>query len=455
MLMRAKGWPHKLTQSADRIRLSTLLLFSAALHLLLVVALNVIGRLRLLPNSFDEYGIGISFAVDSTEYRKYIIALVNILKRDGLLAWIKDSTPFHVKLYSVCYWALGDWLGYNTISAEPLNLTYYLLILALVFLVGREAFDRRTGLIAASIVALWPSLLLHTTQLLRDPLFIAAVLALLLASTVLLRRDCSWKEAVAMASAGGLAANIIWLIRSQMWEVMIATTTLNLCLFVAAHIKRRPVRFRNLAGCALLLLIVLALPQLGRRLNLYSYPANRADVKESDAGVKEVVASRQLPPGSSLPERTSYLRRSFITSYPGAGSNIDRDVEFKSFFEILLYLPRAAEIGFLSPFPQMWFEAGPQVGLAGRLLSGFETLLMYVMEAFSLLCLWRGRRRAAAWLLFLSASVGMLALGLVVANIATLYRMRYAFWILLIILGVQGALLLLRSETPSPGAFEE
>lgn len=448
MLMRAKGWLHNFLEAAERIRLSTLLLLATALHLLLVVALNVIGRLKLLPNSFDEYGIGISFAVDSTEYRKYIIALVNIMERDGLVAWIKDSTPFHVKLYSICYWALGDWLGYNMMSAEPLNLAYYLLILALVFLVGREAFDRRTGIISASIVALWPSLLLHTTQLLRDPLFIAAVLALLLACAVLLRRDCSWKEAVALACAGSLAANIIWLIRSQMWEVMIGATAINLCLCVAAHIKRRPIRLRNFAGCALLLLIVLSLPQLGRRLDLYSYPANRADVKENSAGVREVVASRQLPPGSSLPARISYLRRGFITSYPGAGSNIDRDVEFKSFYEILLYLPRAAEIGFFSPFPAMWFEAGPQVGLAGRLLSGFETLLMYVLEVLALVCLWRSRKRVTAWLLFLSATVGMLALGLVVANIATLYRMRYAFWILLIILGIRGVLILSR-------AFEE
>jgi hypothetical protein len=436
---------------------------AAALHVLLVIAFNVIGRYGLLPNTFDEHGTGISFALDSTAYRQYIISFLNLVERDGLAAWITNETSFHVKLYSVCYAALGKWLGYNTLSAEPLNLIYYLLILVLVFLLGREVFDRRVGILAAGLTAVWPSLLLHTTQLLRDPLFIGAVLGLLLTGTILLKRVCSWKGAIGLAFAGAFAANIIWLIRSQMWEVMIAVAALQIVLMLLPLAWKQRMRPQNLAGGLLLLLIVLSLPEIGRRWNLYSYPPNKFEVKESSAGVKEVVRSRRLPPGSSLPERISYLRRGFIISYPDAGSNIDKDVEFRNFYDIILYLPRAMEIGVLAPFPNMWFVAGPQVGLIGRVVSGFETTLMYGVEVLAIVCLWRKRREMTAWLLFLSATVGMLALGLVVANIATLYRMRYAFWILLLILGIKGALILLsqsREDAPSreemsAAAFEE
>jgi hypothetical protein len=445
--MRIKGSLHNLMAYAAGVRLSRLLMAAAVLHLLLVLALNWIGRLGVFPYTFNENGIGISFAVDSTEYRKYIIVLVKVLERDGLLAWIKDSTPFHVKLYSICYSVLGKWLGYTTLSAEPLNLAYYLLILIFVFLLGREVFDRRVGILAACLVAVWPSLLLHTTQLLRDPLFIAVLLALLLVCAVYLKRECGWIKALALAFAGSVLASIIWLIRSQVWEVMIAFLSLNLCLILLKAVWERRIRVSNLVGCGLLLLIVLGLPQLARRLNLYSYPAVPVVVTEQSAGgapVPQIIAQgRRLPPGSSLPARISFLRSGFIYSYPSAGSNIDREVEFKSFYEIILYLPRAAEIGFCSPFPNMWFTDGPQVGREGRLLSGFETLIFYLLEILTIICLWRYRRNLTAWLLFMTAGIGMLALGLVVANVATLYRMRYAFWMLILILGVRGALAVL------------
>lgn len=430
------------------VRLSSLLVCAAAIHLLLTITLNVIGRYNLLPYTFDENGIGVSFALDSADYRNTIAGLAEILKGEGFLAWIKDPSPLHVKLYSVPAILLAPLFGYTTLSVEPLNLAYYLLILVSVFLLGREMFDRRVGILSAALVAVWPSLLLHTTQLLRDPLFIVAVLTLLLVCVILLKRELSLRQGIALALSGGAAANIVWLVRSQMWEVITAVAALNLCLLLLALAvrSRRRRLFYNLAGSLLLFLIVLGLPQLGRRLNLYSYPPNQVVVKVQPEGQKQVAYGWNLPPGSSLPARITFLRSGFVNSYPQAGSNIDFDVEFKSVADIVLYLPRAAEIGFFAPFPGMWLVRGPQTGLAGRLLSGIETLLIYGLYVLAGVCLWRSRRQASVWLLFAAASIAMTALGLVVANIASLYRMRYAFWILIIVLGAKGALSLFAKQ---------
>ena len=49
--------------------------------------------------------------------------------------------------------------------------------------------------------------------------------------------------------------------------------------------------------------------------------------------------------------------------------------------------------------------------------------------------------------LFLVITIGAVALGLVVANMGALYRLRYPFWILLIVLGAGGADSLLRSRS--------
>jgi len=85
----------------------------------------------------------------------------------------------------------------------------------------------------------------------------------------------------------------------------------------------------------------------------------------------------------------------------------------------------------------MWFENANSVGSIGRKLSGVETLFMYGIECFAVLGLWRGRRLLSVWFLFLLTMMGMLALGLVVVNIGTLYRLRYPFLILLMILAAR------------------
>ena len=96
-------------------------------------------------------------------------------------------------------------------------------------------------------------------------------------------------------------------------------------------------------------------------------------------------------------------------------------------------LESLAFIGFFAPFPRMWVQRGSS-GLANRLLSGAETLLMYFLYAAAALCVWRNRRRVEVWLLFLVATIGTIALGMVVMNAGALYRLRYVFWIMFIIM---------------------
>ena len=143
-----------------------------------------------------------------------------------------------------------------------------------------------------------------------------------------------------------------------------------------------------------------------------------------------------------LGAQVSTVRLRFVTMYPEASANIDVNVQFTNTMDLIRYLPRATVIGFFAPFPKMWFETGNSVGSLGRILAGVEMLLMYVIEALAMVGLWRGRRARrglSVWLLFSIAAIGTIALGLVVANVGTLYRLRYVFLILLIILAARGA----------------
>jgi hypothetical protein len=130
-----------------------------------------------------------------------------------------------------------------------------------------------------------------------------------------------------------------------------------------------------------------------------------------------------------------WTREEFIwESQQKAGSMIDPDISFSNRVDVIKYIPRALEIGYLSPFPTMWFTAGYNVGLIGRLVGGVETSLTYMIEVLACVFIWRRRRHLDTWLLFLMTTIGVLALGMVVVNLGTLYRMRYPFWILMVIM---------------------
>jgi hypothetical protein len=330
-----------------------LLIAAAIFHLAVTTAVFGLGRFGLLPGTFNRDGIAVSFAPDGLMFHEGAAELSEILGRGDFGDWIAAHQPFHVKLYSICYALFGPLVGKNIISAEPLNGSYYLAILALVFNLGRGAFGRRVGLYSAVAVALWPSLLLHTTQPLRDQLFIIGMLTFVLIVMRWLTRTYTWPEALLRAAAGGLTAVLVWLARDNMAVMMIAAGLLGAGLLALRQFAQERVQVANLVGVALMLALVVGATRV---MPQFRPPEDKKGayqnlVKQSVSGNlwERAVASVGL------------VRARFVYTYPDAGSNIDSDVQFNSFADIIRYSPRAAAIGFFAPFPDMWFAPGRAV----------------------------------------------------------------------------------------------
>jgi hypothetical protein len=397
---------------------------------------------------------------DSNEYRNGAVRLAGILKNNGLKAWMVEPERAHVKLISIQFAFFGPLFGYSALSAEPFNLFCYIAVVSLVFMLGREVGGRRVGLLAAGIVAVWPSFLLHTTQLLKDPLFIASALALILVITTWLTRTYTWIAAVSMGALMAAATSLLLLIRVKFGAFILAIALFGFALLVVRQLIEKRLLYWNLITPLLILCAALLAPFYSTAGNqkLKQYPTDGGGPRKS-----VVVPGKQLPgvisyqsPASSrkkMPptyaERLSATtetialeigsaRFKYNVSYPESGSAIDRHVEFTNTEDVLLYLPRAFAIGFWAPFPNAWIVEGKSVSRAGRLLSGAETFIIYLCELLLVLGIWRAPRCLAAWLLLLITTLGMTVLGLVVSNVGALYRFRYLFWMLLIILGVKG-----------------
>jgi hypothetical protein len=341
--------------------------------------------------------------------------------------------------------------GATILSAEPLNAICYLTILLVIFNLGREVFNRRVGLIAAITVALWPSFLLHTTQLLKDPMFLVGMLVFILVNLYLLCRSISWTTALMIGAGGGIVALFTWLMRDSMGQLLIVTVALGAAILAVRQVWEREFQPANLVGMALVIALSVGVVRFVPR---FKDPWRARDnVERTDSVALDpptgvgMAPHRESEAGSSnawsgTAAGIGKLRDHFIIESQGGSSNIDSDVQLTSRSKIIRYLPRAAMIGFFAPFPNMWFATGEQVGAVARRLSGVETMAMYAIEVLAIVgLLGRGssRQHLAVWLLWLIAAMGMVTLGLVVVNVGTLYRLRYIFLFLLIVLAAKGA----------------
>jgi 4-amino-4-deoxy-L-arabinose transferase-like glycosyltransferase len=415
-----------------------LLIVAAAVHLAATITVFLLGHFQLLPGFFDSNGIGITFAIDGATYQRLASRMATQWQDYGFGPWLDIKAPLHCRLYSIPFAIIGRVVGHNVLAAESLNLFYYLGTLTVVYLLGREIFNERAGLLAAGIVGVWPTFLLHSTQLIRDPLAILCFLALLLVLTLLLRRDFEWKRALAPGIGGAALVTVFWLARGNMWNAVVVAVGLVLVMLAFRMIRERKFMLGN---AIVLLLIVVAMLFVPSRLESTTLGGVRPPVTP----LAIPSASQPAPSEGVWTKAINQIRdrRAGFRFYTAQESNIRSDVQFQSLSDMIRFIPSAAVVGFLAPFPRMWFEAG-SYGTAGRLVSGAETLVMYVLYIAVGICLWRERRRLAMWLTFVTATAGLIGLGLVVVNAGALYRIRYVFWIMLIVIAAQGIYLTVR-----------
>lgn len=445
------------------------------MHVALAFGLHWMGRAQVAPGLVDRDGIMGSFAFDSYEYQRGAVRLTEVLKQDGAAAWAAEPQPVHVRLISLPFALFGSLTGYGPLSAEPFNLLCYLAVVGLALLLGREVGGDRAGLLAAGAVALWPTLLLHTLQLLKDPLFIAGAVALVLCVTTWLTREYGRAGAAAATVFMGVVILLLLLIRLHFAAVIFALVLTGAALLVVRQLAERRLLYWNMAPPALItsgaLLLILALlffkPPPVQKFKQHPSDGEGPPKAVVSAGERMPSAVTYLPRAAAdagrveklmasadrAARRVGSIRYRFSAFYAEAGSGVDGGVRFNDLKSLVLYLPRAFVIGWWAPFPNTWMGAGKRVGSAGKLLSGVETLVMYAVELLALAAVLLPPRRLAAGLLLGVCGFGVTALGLVVPNIGALYRFRYSFWVLLIVLGAKGleSLLAARARRPHAG----
>ncbi|MFC2170241.1 hypothetical protein ACFLRM_06755, partial [Acidobacteriota bacterium] len=134
-------------------------------------------------------------------------------------------------------------------------------------------------------------------------------------------------------------------------------------------------------------------------------------------------------------------RKSFQDKYPYAQSNIDMDVHFHNAIDVFIYLPRSAQIAFLTPFPSQWFSQGSfDWTTLMRRVTALEMIGIYLALLLLPYSLWHWRQRVEVWILAMLCSGVIIVYALAVPNIGALHRFRYGFLMALVALGIAGGL---------------
>jgi hypothetical protein len=466
------------------------LIAAAVFQILFSTVIYFIGANELLPSMFDTRGIG-EFASDGVQHLREITSLVESIRNHEVREYVVSTSSFHLKLYAFSFLLLEPLFGFTTLSAEIINLICYISILWLVNDIGKQLFNPEVGLYSMWGIALWPSFVLYTTQLYKTPLFILMLLILIFVFARLLLGYQHRILLIPYFVIALIALTILWLIRYEWWLMFIGIVSIGVICLVVNMVKFRHQLFGNSIILVLFLFAVFGFQFYASDVIAYIRQSLTAPLAV-DAKVELPTVERSSDSGNSLEtssssqsdaetptpapspaanyskeniptaEESPTTLRNMIKLWESAisgvesiasriggqrygfseistsGSKIDHDVNIKTSDDLIRYLPRALAIGLFAPFPDMWFADGAKLGLSARLLSGVETLIMYVIYGFAALGVWHSRRQVSAWYLVSVILVGVIALGTVVVNIGALYRFRYAFWMIVIVFGAGG-----------------
>jgi len=117
-------------------------------------------------------------------------------------------------------------------------------------------------------------------------------------------------------------------------------------------------------------------------------------------------------------------------------SNIDNDIKLVSFSDILLYAPRAVQIGLTAPFPNKWFSPGSsQATSMFKLINAFEMMLYYLSFIGVIIIIMKNEMVFIHRIIITYAFINIIAFTIAIPNIGTLHRIRYGFVMLIVCLG--------------------
>ncbi|MBT9507352.1 hypothetical protein [Rhodoferax sp.] len=358
--------------------------------------------------------------------------------------------------------------------------------------------EENEALIAMLPYLVFPSALLQYGQIHKDVFCTAGVLVILWSWVGLLHSERKPKYILPMLVANALALVVVsvfrpyfmypflgfgmlllfWHVARIAWQIFMTNTA-------RSQVPDRVSLRFNLGSLAILIVLnlsvyLMSINQLDMKLRpisangkvsditipVFSWKSN-ADVRSADAAyvfsdtakaasalrVNAVIECRPvviLKDGAFFENMVNraFLKiavaRAGFTSSGGttAASNIDKNVDFCKNEDLINYIPRAVQIALFAPFPTSWLNVEKRNSSPVEIyISAVEMFYCYIAYVGLFYWLISYKRWKVSLLIPVSFAFGiMLLMGLTVANVGTLYRMRFPFLMIFVSIGMAGIL---------------
>ncbi len=424
---------------------------------LLTCAIIALVQLVLFPYIFPTWhaGDGLLIGGDSVAFHTAAVAMAERIEQEGWSTWQlrpQGWTPAGITaaIYALTWpkpWVL-----------IPLNAAVHAATFLLIMKIFLLIFPhRRNAFIAALPFAFFPSAMLWYTQIHSDGYQILGTMLILYGFLLIAdRKNSDWQQNAGGFLSASAGVFTIWFVRPHSL-VILQYMLIILVIFVALvlltlAVTQKIAISKVLVKVIILSLVVILIVPLTRTAGAAKYQAETIDFTENNhypAGQEKEQIKYDWEKLAWLPQAVdnqlysvAYLRAvTYQTKYGETASGIDYDVTFHNGYDFIVYLPRALQIAFLSPFPADWFGEGKYASTTFfRRVAAFEMVFIYL----SLLCLFYGiylwRKKIEMWVILLFCTVMMLPFVYSVPNMGTLYRYRYGYLMVLVGLGVASAL---------------
>lgn len=414
------------------------LLLAAAFLGTCVVAWAV--QLVLLPYFFPHLhaGHGMLVGGDSAGMNLTAVELAARIQKEGWSVWElrpagNAPTGIAAALYVFVTPEPYMLVPLNALVHAAGGMTVYLI----AYLVSQ---NRLASVVAALPFLLFPSAAIWYAQIHKDGIF---ALGMLLCALGWMQafRPAFWASATPAYSALFLplvlGLFLLWLVRPHimiMMQAVAGLTTAAGLLLALFWWRLGTLPARRVLVAALILVMIPALVVLSK-------PADyRVESWKGDVVARETVMpympgycplARGMSAGADKLSSTVAAMRDFFLSgnnYKNAKSNMDPDFVPGTVCNLLGYIPRALQIGFLAPFPNDWLAEGSvAANTVMRRVISVEMLAVYASMLFLPLAMWVYRRKPEFWFVLGFFTLLTLIHVYLVPNMGTLQRMRYGF----------------------------
>lgn len=411
--------------------------------------------LPLVTSAYHGHGL---LAADSAYFHSVAVELAEKIRQNGWSAWRiypAKGAAGNVALLGALYRLFGS----DPSLIVPVNAAFHALSGTLLFLLGRTLWPGKIGVVAGTVTGtlfvVFPSALNWYGQIHKDGFAIAGAFLILMAWTVAGTSQISLKRITKLVVLALAGAGLSVFVRPYNLTLIFGGLAAMLVVqgIVLCSVQNRSGDARSLIPRLLLVVLVGVMASMAPRAGVESqnYAHWSPDASKQNRAHRPVRAGDQQKliestwswqhafwvPRSADKYAEVLARTRFGLIRRGEGvqadSIYDADALPQSTPQVLEYIPRALQIAVLAPFPSHWFEKLS----AARLVAIGEMAICYAIIPGLFLALWFARSREALFVVVFALSI-LAVYGVTLANVGTLYRIRYPFLFLLLLVGVAG-----------------